>query len=134
MREQFPVELRELRRRAVYRGLIVMLDGDKLGPLKRKEQLDEACRQHGVEPRSAADRAAVLVPTWSIESWLAYLDGKTVDERRSDYPRLEKARSSKPHVAALLEMCHTGRLREPVPPSLRDACCEFRKRIEPERS
>lgn len=134
MREQFPDELQELRRGHVDRALIAMLDGDRLGPARRKAQLDGAYRDRGLEPRSKAERAAVFVPTWSIETWLAYLDGVTVDESRPDYPKLQRARDCGRHVDALLDMCSAGRLREPAPPSLRDACREFQEHLEPERS
>ena len=70
-----------------------MLDGDAGGVDARLTALDEACRQASVAPRGKADHVvAVFVPTWSIETWLAYLNGETVDETRKNYPRLERPR------------------------------------------
>src|SRR3546814_998919 len=57
------------------------------GPDARLSELAHACRSVAVEPLGPDDRVVVLVPTWNIETWLAYLDGETVDETKRDYPR-----------------------------------------------
>ena len=109
--------------------LVLLTDGDAIGVEKRMRRLDEACRRRGVEPRSPADRVAVFVPTWNVETWLAYLNGETVDERRRDYPRLPRPRDCIEHVRVLARMCRSGKLRTPAPESLRAACKEYEERL-----
>ena len=63
-----------------------MIDGDFAGVDARLKALDKECNQTSVAPRDNADRVAVFVPTWNIETWLAYLNGETVDENKKNYP------------------------------------------------
>ena len=130
VRRRFVVELREHRRRRVDRVVVVMVDGDARGVARRIRELDDACRESGVPPRSGEDRVAVFVPTWSVETWLAYLDGETVTQGRKDYPRLPRKGECERHADRLAEMCRAGSLRRPVPPSLRAASDEFRARLQ----
>lgn len=125
VRERFPKELAEHRRRHASTVLIVMLDGDRMGTGRRVAELDAACRQRGVPVRRTGENVFVFAPTWRIESWFAYLDGETVDEEKRDYPRLRKERDCRRHVDVLVRMCREGRLREPAPSSLSAACEEY---------
>ena len=77
--------------------------------------------------RNRFPKELVLVPTWNIEAWIAYLDGQSVDEQKDDYPRLRRPRECAPHVAALVDMCQRGKLREPAPSSLTTGCTEYRR-------
>ncbi len=129
VREQFPRELQQLRRRSASGMLVVMIDGDTSGPAARKRALDEVCRSHEIDPRRADEAVAVFVPTWCIENWLAYLDGKNVGEQEPYGKKLPRQRECRRHVAELVRMCEQGKLREPVPPSLQDACEEFNTRL-----
>lgn len=125
VRERFPRELAEHRRSHASAVLIVMLDGDRMGIERRVAELDAACRQREVPTRRSDENVFVFAPTWRIESWFAYLDGETVDEKKHDYPRLRRERDCQRHVAVLARMCREGRLREPAPPSLSAACEEY---------
>lgn len=107
------------------KGLVVMIDGDALGVSRRKSTLGVACQTMGVNPRDDGDQVAVLVPTWNIETWLAYLRGETVDEARRDYPRLEQPRECQSMARKLWDMCRAREPREPSPLSVRDACQEY---------
>ena len=69
----------------------------------------------------------VIVPTWNIETWLAYLAGKSVDETKGDYPRLPRESDCQSQVEALAAMCEQGQLRPPAPASLQDACGEYER-------
>ena len=131
VRQQFVKELREHHRRRdrVDRAVVVMVDGDAHGVERRIRELDNACRESDVPLRDDKDRVAVFVPTWSVETWLAYLDGETVTQDRKDYPRLRRERECKRHVGLLAEMCRAGSLRRPAPSSLLTACDEFRARL-----
>jgi len=132
VRERFPIELSSYRstRRYVDQALIVVVDGDNRGVSGRLRQLAEACQSKGVPPRKDAERVAVFVPTWNIETWLAYLDGESVDESRGDYPELARPRDCQRHVDRLHQMCEQGELRKPSPPSLEAACAEYRARLQ----
>lgn len=128
VRTRFPNELAEYRRRRhVTQALIVVVDGDNLGVVERRAELDEACRENEVEVRQADERVLVLVPSWNVETWIAYLDGQKVDEMRPDYPRLRKPRQCQQHVDTLADMCRGDGLRAPAPPSLEAACAEYQR-------
>lgn len=127
VRERFPIELASYRQRRGMVGLAlaVMLDGDATGVTSRIAELDAACRAAGVEPRKGNDRVAVFLPTWNIETWIAYLSGDTVQEDKSNYRRLRRERECQPHVNTLVKMCHANRLKDPAPASLQAACIEY---------
>ena len=125
VREQYPQQLRALRAASVNAVLIVMIDGDATGLAGRIGQLDESCRLSHIAPRTDADRVVLLVPERNIETWLAYLNGTTVDEA-TNYPKLEKPSHCKEHVRALADMCDGRQLRQPAPQSLIAACGEYR--------
>ena len=127
VRQRYPKELGALRRRHAQSYLIVVLDGDAVGVQRRKASLADACRSAGIDDRALDGSVTDLVPTWNIETWLAYADGERVDESRSDYPRLTRPSDCRQHVVALAAMCTAGRLRQPAPASLIDACAEYER-------
>ena len=127
VRNRFPKELVEHRRNSVAQALMVMMDGDKLGIRGRMAELDDACTIAKTRPRNSKEYVLVFIPTWRIETWLAYLSGATVDETKRDYPRLRRPRDCAPHVTTLVEMCQENRLRQPAPASLAAACREYRR-------
>ena len=134
VQETYVAELDAARRSHVASTLLLLTDGDAMGVEGRLRRLDEACERRGVAARSPTDRAAVFVPTWNIETWLAYLDGETVEESRKDYPRLPRPRDCQRHVGALVEMCRQGALRQPAPKSLEAACDEYAGRVSNPKS
>jgi len=131
VRERFPIELLAYRsnRHRVAEVLITMLDGDTQGVTGRLDELAKACQGEGIKPRENDEHVAIFVPTWNIETWLAYLGGTNVDEGKSDYPRLDRPRDCQQHVDQLYEMCQQGALRQPAPASLEAACEEYRTRM-----
>ena len=130
VRRRFVAELRQYRRRRVDRAVVVMVDGGARGVARRIRELDDACRQSGVLPRSGEECVAAFVPTWSVETWLAYLDGEAVTQDRQDYPRLRRERECGRHIDRLAEMRCAGLPRRPAPPSLLAASDEFRARLQ----
>ena len=130
VRERFPRELKAHRSRPVGQALVVMIDGDSEGPVSRRSQLGKTCRDAGVAERTNTERVALLIPTWNIETWLAYLNGSHVDEGKPDYPRLAQERDCQRHVEKLAQMCRVGELRQPAPPSLEAACNEYNLRLK----
>jgi len=127
VRDRFPRELTESRSRGGERVfLVVMVDGDAGGVRARKASLWKACTEQGVPPPRDSDNVLVCVPTWNIETWLAYLAGDPVNESRKDYPRLTRPSDCVPMVKDLADMCRRLTLREPVPASLENACTDYR--------
>jgi hypothetical protein len=51
-------------------AILVMIDGDNLGVDRRKQQLDDALRDAGEAQRGPQEPIVILVPTWSVETWL----------------------------------------------------------------
>ena len=131
VRERFVKELAEYRRvrNRVSATLVVMIDGDRLGPARRRAELKDACQSQGVAFLESAERVLIAVPTWQIETWFAYLDGEDVDETKRDYRRLSRPRDCERHVDKLAEMCRRNALRSPAPRSLVSACDEYKERL-----
>jgi len=131
VRERFPKELAYYRTRKhrVEQALVVLIDADKKDLAARIAQLDAACVEAGHQPRQPDERVAIFVPARNIETWLAYLEGRTVKEDE-DYPRLNRERDCQQHVEQLYDMCQDGTLRHPSPPSLEAACAEYRSRLQ----
>lgn len=129
VRVNFPKELKAYRsrRNIVEHRLVAMIDGDSLGVQGRIRMLDDECNQQGVPPRKGSDKMAVFVPTSRIETWFSYLEGKAVDESRSDYPRLSRPRLCGQHSNLLAAMCQKQQLRSPAPSSLVNSCKEFQR-------
>ena len=123
VRERFPKEVAALSQATVAGVLIVLIDGDAVGVHARVSALRRECAEQGVAV-THADRVFTFVPTRSIETWLAYLSGDTVNESEQ-YPRLERERDCQVHVRALARMCERNELRDPAPPSLSAACGEY---------
>lgn len=127
VRERYPRELRAIRQAPGKAYLSVVTDADNYSTDARRAQLDQECDRHGIPRRDDGDPAIVIVPRRNIETWLAYLAGSDVDEC-TRYPRLRRERDCANHARHLYRMCHeTQRLRDPAPPSLREACEEYRK-------
>lgn len=127
VRETYPRELRAIRQTQGTSYLIVVTDADDNSTDARRAQLDKECGRQGVPRRAYGDPAIVIVPRRNIETWLAYLGGSDVDECKR-YPRLRHKGDCADHARHLYRMCHeTQRLRDPAPPSLREACEEYRR-------
>lgn len=109
-------------------GLIVLIDGDELSPAERRKQLDEAGRSRSVDARHPDERIAIFVCKRNIESWLHCLAGGAANETNS-YRHLDRERNCAAEVRSLHLMCREGKLQEPVPDSLADACDEFNGRL-----
>lgn len=77
VQQQYLTSVRQLRARNYQSnlGLLVTIDGDNKGVRARKDELAEELRSSGVPPRQDTESIAIFVPTWSIETWLAFLIG-----------------------------------------------------------
>ena len=122
VRNKYPDQLDAIRKRGGI--LVVMIDGDGHRIDQRQKHLDDACKQKGISPRKSSDKVVVFVPMRNIETWLAYLDSKHVDETVV-YPKRKRQRECRRHVDVLDQMCAAGKLQSPAPASLEAACCEY---------
>jgi len=132
VRKHYPSEMQEYRRkRHELVGLLTAIDGDRYGPEMRKKSLDDALLEAGFEVRQPEDRVAVCVPTWSIETWFAWLcaleevDELTQYKKDPAYKGAERDGSVSPTKAA--DRWFEGELpaeREQLP-SLVDGRSEF---------
>jgi hypothetical protein len=63
-------------------ALLVVVDGDERGVASRRQQLAQALKGAQVEALAPSDPVVVIVPTWHIETWIAWLCGhRPIDER-----------------------------------------------------
>lgn len=131
VRTSFPKELIAYRNRKqhVEHALVFFIDGDQRGVAGRLADLDNECKKQGVAPRLPDEKVAIFVPTWNIETWLAYLDDQRVTESQPNYRKLARERDCQPLVESLYQMCQRGRLRQPAPSSLLAACDEYQSRL-----
>ncbi len=129
VRQNFSKELREQRRRQVSTVLVAVIDGDNLTVQERLASMDSACIAVGIPVRNPDEPVIVVVPRRNIETWIAYLSGKEVNEEDT-YPRLSRERECVEHVTRLKQMCDDGTLRKPAPLSLQSACDEYHRTID----
>ena len=128
VREQFPRELQAIRAKGnEHVRLIVMIDGDDKGVNARRDSLNAACEAQTLRTIGEADNVLICVPTWSIETWFAFLDGGEVEESISGYRRLTRVRDCAVHVEILAEICRGQSQSPPLPPSLEDSCIQYNR-------
>ena len=82
VRQHYADEVRRHRARNYQASLalLVAIDGDNVGVAERVRELAEALAAAKEAPRVDSEAIAVFVPTWSVETWLAALVGRPVDE------------------------------------------------------
>ncbi len=131
VRERFAEELiyYRARKHRVQQALVVLIDADGREVADRIDQVERTGPEVDARGRQADERVAIFVPARNIETWLAYLDGQTVNESDT-YPRLKRERDCQKHARHLYDMCQKGELRSPSPPSLDTACNEYRSRLQ----
>jgi hypothetical protein len=90
VKQQYPTYVKRRRAKGYQQqlGLLVCIDGDDKGTATRQRELAQQLESAGLPARTPDEPVAILVPTWSIETWLAYLCGK---------PALHEAESVKDH-------------------------------------
>ena len=85
VRQRYPVELRAMR--AVQNAYLIVVTGAYIGSTQaRRAQLEAECEREGVPRIREDERVLVIVPRRNIETWLAYLERKDVDESSSPHP------------------------------------------------
>ena len=126
VRERFPSELQAYRSKSSHlkNGLIAVVDADKRGVIERIRDFDEACDEKGIARKGPDERVLFVVPKRNIETWLAYLQGKSVDEETS-YQRYEYESLCHRDADKLDVMCKKQKLEGNPPASLERCCTEF---------
>ncbi len=86
VRDQYPIEVQAYRRKAMYMGLAlsVSIDADRRQVIERKQQMDKALIDNGLEARKVSEKIVVWVPKRNIETWIHFLMDNDVDEN-SEY-------------------------------------------------
>ena len=126
VRERFPQELAAVRARGSKTVLTVGTDADTLSVAERIATLNQECQRQGISPRTAPEPVIMVVPKRNIETWFAYIRGESPNEADA-YPRYPNESDCRNDVRTLDEMCRSGKLRDPAPPSLQAACSEYQK-------
>lgn len=103
---QFAERLAEVRAGYQGLGLLVAVDGDNVGQVGRRRDVGTACGDVGVAPPSDADELALLVPTWSIDTWALFFVRDLV---------IPEHRKSKSKARAMFEQPHRGFLAPGAP-------------------
>lgn len=126
VRKLLPPEIRTFRQRQ-NKALIVMTDADTGNVIARKAQLDKACQDAGVPLRNADEAIIFAIPTRNIETWFVYLAGQDPDEQ-TDHKSAKTTALAKDSGIELHRLCYEAqKLRAPAPPSLQDACAEWKR-------
>jgi hypothetical protein len=80
--DEFPKELRAIRKRHARSLLIVMVDADDGAVADRRRQLNERAQKADLEPLDNEDPVALLVPKRHVETWIRALLGERVNEEQ----------------------------------------------------
>ena len=92
VREQYPIQVKELRPRAKYMdvALVATIDGDLSTVAVRQKQLADQLEASELEPRGADEKIVHLIPRRNIETWIEYLlDTTTVVDEANSYHKLK---------------------------------------------
>lgn len=79
---QYPLEVKEQRRKHSKTGLVVHLDADTETVAKRTTQLAETLKNSGQSDRKADEWICHAVPRRHTETWLCFLMGIAADEEQ----------------------------------------------------
>jgi hypothetical protein len=83
--KEYPQQVRAHRREASRQSvaLLVCTDADEQSVAQRQAALETALKGGDEAARGERERIALWIPKWHIETWLLFLDGKSVDENTS---------------------------------------------------
>lgn len=82
VRERYPREVKEFRRRANHgtAALVVVIDADTRTVDQRLTELESALTKADLPKRQSTEAIALLVPKRNIETWILCLTGDPIDE------------------------------------------------------
>jgi hypothetical protein len=126
--DNIALEAKALRMRHSSTILMVVQDADELSVDQVKTHLDEKL----LPPRKNDEPIAYIIPKWHIQTWIAYLDNKTVHESDKntyarDYRAISESKLSHPLVDKLSKDCRENNPLQSPPDSLIAACEEFER-------
>ena len=126
--DRIAMEVRALRARKASTVLVVVQDADQDSVSQVHSFLDSKIEP----PRSSSEQIAFIVPKWHIETWIAYLDGKVVDECESQtyrnyYSAICVTKQAHAYVDKLAGSCTESKPLHSPPDSLSIACKEFER-------
>ena len=129
----FPDQLTAIRsRRDTVKVLIVVIDADNKTVEERKRELEKTLEE--VEPKmskvAADEHVCCVIPKWSIDTWLAYLqDGNASEDESCKNSLRFRNRESEAHplIDMLAEKCKQRKALVGSPDSLLKACKEFER-------
>jgi len=132
VREKFSEELKIYRQRQARAAsaLIAITDADSHSIEERKNDFAMACSEKQIPFRQDNEAVAIAVPKMNIETWIKYLDSGSATEVEK-YSKLQRERECKHAVEKLVAFCKETTQHPDWPPSLVDACSEYRTRIMP---
>ncbi len=121
-------ETEALRKRHASTILLVIQDADELSVDHAKSNLDAQL----LSLRSNNEPIAYIIPKWHIQTWIAYLDGKNVDEADKEtykniYGKISERRDTHSFIDRLACICRENKRLEAPPDSLVAACEEFNR-------
>lgn len=119
-------EAEALRRRHASTILLVIQDADELSVDQVKSNLNEKLQS----PRNDNEPIAYIIPKWHIQTWIAYLDDKNVNEEdknsyKNEYGTLSKSKHAHSFIDKLADSCRENIPLQSPPDSLTAACEEF---------
>lgn len=102
VREHYSEELRIHRRKANHKAvrLVIVTDADTRSVDERLRQLSTALVAAGEPDRASDEAVAIFVPRRNVETWIAYLGVRGVDET-TIYPKLAREGECQPAVDRL---------------------------------
>lgn len=111
--------------------LIVIQDADELTVEQVKINLDKQLQN----ARAENENIVYIIPKWHIQTWIAYLDGRAVDETDKntyikDYGVYSECKQAHSYIDSLVKFCKNKTPLDSPPNSLLEACKEF-DRIQP---
>lgn len=126
VQDNIDVEARELRKKRVSKILIVVQDADEFSVEQVRSDLENRLNP----PRSDKEQIAFIIPKWHIQTWLAYLDGESVNESDKEsyvkkYGKKPESKEAHPYIDKLANDCKMHNALESPPDSLLAACEEF---------
>lgn len=126
--ENLAGEVEAFRGRHASSILLVVRDADEQSVVEAISLLDAKLQA----PREENEQIAYIIPKWHIETWIAYLDGRNVDEAdkttyKSAYGRISESKEAHPFIDKLAVDCRGNRGLETPPDSLVAACEEFNR-------
>lgn len=128
VRSRFPDELRAFRTRSAKTILIVVMDADTQSVQQHHNELNGAASSANLPVREDSEAVVYVVPKRHIETWLAYLDGVSVDENqtyKSGYEFRGRESDAHPLIDGLTTDCMTRATLNDPPDSLELVCAEF---------